>query len=111
MSGLIRRKGAAVTFTSTTGGVYDPLTGQTTGATTVTVTGHAMQIAGDPDLYKELGLVESDNPTLQFVPSVTGVLPSLSATVVWGGNTYAVKNRKPLAMNGTATAAHIVVGR
>lgn len=100
-----------MTFTTVSGGTYDPLTGQTTGATTVTVSGKAMQIDGDPDLYKALSLLETDNPTLLFVPDTAGQMPALGATASWGSQTYAVKHRKPLAMNGTPTAAQIVVSR
>lgn len=111
LAGVVTRKGAAVTFTSRTAGTYDAATDTTTGATVATVTGHAMQIDGDPDVYESLQLIESDNPTLLFTPTVPGSMPVLGATVVWGGATYVVKNRKPLAMNGTATAAMIVVGK
>lgn len=111
LAGVVARKGAAVVFTWTSAGVYDPLTGITTGASTVTVTGHAMEVDGDPDLYKDLGLLASENPTLLFTPDTVGVMPDLGASVVWGPDTFAVKGRKRLAMNGTPTAAFIVVGR
>lgn len=70
-----------------------------------------MEIDGDPDLYKALELIETENPTLLFKPKTVGQLPGLGATVEWGGETFTVKNKKRLAMNGTPTAARIVVGR
>lgn len=111
MRGLAARKGAPVTFTQTTPGVYDGTTGTWSADATVTVDGYAMQIAGDPNLYVQLGLIESANPTLSFTPNTPGVLPALGFTVVWGGATLTVKNVNPLAMNGIATKAHIVVSR
>ena len=69
-----------------------------------------MEIDGDPDLYKALELIETENPTLLFKPTIAGQLPPLGASVPWGGETFTVKNIKRLAMNGTPTAARIVVG-
>lgn len=107
-AGLVARKGAAVTFTRTVV-VYN--SDDTSTSSTTTVTGHAMQIAGDPDLYARLQLIESDNPTLLFYPDTPGSIPALGATVAWGGETLTVKNVTPLAMNGTPTAARLVVSR
>jgi hypothetical protein len=111
LAGALARKGAAVTFTAGTAGAYDPLTGIVTGASSVTVSGSAMEIDGDPDLYTALSLIESENPTLLFRPSTVGEVPPLGATVLWGGETFTVKNVKRLAMAGTPTAARVVVGR
>jgi hypothetical protein len=108
---LAARKGAPVTFTQTTPGVYDGTTGQWSDDVTVTVEGYAMQISGNPDLYTQLGLIESANPTLSFTPKTLGVVPALGMTVVWGGDTLTVKNINPLAKAGIATKAHIVVSR
>jgi hypothetical protein len=111
LSGTLARKGSAVTFSHGTAGTYDPATDTSSGGSTVTVTGSAMEIDGDPDLYTQLGLIESENPTLLFRPTVAGTLPALGATVVWGAETLTVKNIKRLAMAGTPTAARIVVSR
>jgi hypothetical protein len=111
LSGLLARKGAPVTFSKTIPGTYDAPTDTSTPPTTLTVDGFAMQIEGDPDLYTALGLIESDNPTLAFAPKTRGVLPTLGFVVPWGGETLTVKNIKPLAMAGIATAARIVVSR
>jgi hypothetical protein len=111
LAGVLARKGAPVTFTHVTPGTYDPATDTSTGGTTVTVTGSAMQIEGDPEVYARLGLIQSENPTLLFAPSVVGVLPVLGSTVVWGTDTLTVKDVEPLAMAGIATAARIRVSR
>lgn len=110
LAGVLARKGAAVVFTSTTSTV-DPATDLSSGPVTVTVTGRAMQVAGDPDVYKDLELTESENPTLLFTPDTVGQMPELGASVPWGGDTFTVKNRNRLAMAGTPTAAFIVVGK
>jgi hypothetical protein len=111
MKGVVARKGAAVAFGKIVPGTYDPATDTTSPPTTLTVTGVAMQIAGDPDLYTQLQLIEQDNPTLLFVPDVEGVIPVLGMTVSWGGEVLTAKNITPLAMDGTPTAARIVVSR
>jgi hypothetical protein len=111
LSGILMRKGAAVTCSHGTAGTYDLTTDTTTGASVVNVTGRAMQIDGDPELYSQLGLIESDNPTLLFKPDTVGQVPALGATLAWGNETLTIKNVKPLAMNGTPTAARMVVSR
>lgn len=111
MRSVMMRKGAYVTFTHEVPGTYNPETDQETGGSSSTISGYAMEIAGDPTLYTQLGLIESDNPTLQFVPDTLGQLPVLGSTVVWGGETLTVKNVLRLAMNGTAEAAKVVVSR
>jgi hypothetical protein len=110
-AGLLARKGAPVAFGKLVPGEYDSATDTTLPPTTLTVTGTAMQIEGDPDLYARLQLIEQDNPTLLFNPDTVGVLPVLGMTVSWGGETLTVKVITPLAMNGTPTAAKIVVSR
>jgi hypothetical protein len=110
-SGIMARKGASVTFSKIVPGTYDPETEIRTPPTTLTVTGKAMQVDGDPDLYARLQLIESENPTLEFKADVIGVIPVLGMTVPWGNETLTVKNIKPLAMNGTPTAAFLVCSR
>lgn len=111
LGGVLTRKGCAVTFTHSTPGTYDPATDTSTAAVVVTITGHAMEIDGDPDLYLALELIESDNPTILFKPDTVGQIPALGASFLWGGVTLTVKNIKRLAMNGTATAAKLVCVR
>lgn len=106
-----RGRAADVVFSHGTPGTYDPATDTTTGGSVVTVSGTAMEIDGDPNLYLALGLIESENPTLLFTPATAGELPVLGATVEWGGEVLTVKNIKRLAMAGTPEAAKIVVSR
>lgn len=107
---LVGRKGAPVVFTSTSGGTYDPLTPTTeTGAMARTVSGSAARVAGDPLRYQALELIPSEAPTLEFVPDVYGAMPPLGASVVFGGLQYIVRDVEPIAPDGTAIAARIVV--
>lgn len=103
--------GASVTFSHTTTGTYDPATDTTTGATVTTVTGKAIRTKGDPLKYQALNLVASEAPTLLFTPTTYGSLPSLGDTVSWGSVVYSVKDVDPVAPDGTAIIARIVVAR
>lgn len=103
--------GASVTFTQQTPGVYNEATDTFTGAATVTVAGSAMEIAGDPDTYAALELVQSEAPTLLFSASTYGALPGLGASVTWGGAAYTVRSVDALAPDGVAILATIVVAR
>lgn len=108
---VLARKGAAVTFSKEIPGTYDPATDTSSPPTSATVTGYAMRIAGDPDEYSRLGLIQSEHPMLSFVPDTLGQLPTLGMTVVFGGETLTVEDVNPCAMNGTATSAHIRCSR
>lgn len=107
LRGVLMRKGAAVTFSTETPGTYNPETDVQAPSTTSTISGYAMRIAGDPDEYARLGLVQSEHPMLSFEPDTPGSLPALGWTVVFGGETLVVEDVNPCAMNGTATSAHI----
>jgi hypothetical protein len=111
LASVLARKGAPVTFTHSTPGTYDAGTDTSTPPTTVTVTGLAMQIDGDPEAYAALGLIQSENPMLLFKPDTRGVMPVLGSTVVWGGEPFIVKDVETLAMAGVATAARVRVSR
>lgn len=109
----ISRKGAAVTFTRTTPGTYDPLTETTTPATITTIPGAAVRVEPrsmlDVDRYRALSLVESQAPTLLFCPTTFGSLPKAGDTVVWGGTTLTVRDVNPLEPDGTPIMAHVIV--
>lgn len=106
---MVKQKGAAVTFTRITQ-AYDPVAGTTTPSES-TVAGHAVGTRGDPIRYQALGLVESNAPTLLFVPATYGELPSPGDTVVWGGVIHTVRDVTPAAPDGTAILARVVAER
>ena len=103
--------GAPVTFAFVTQGTYDPATDTFGAATTSTVTGAAIRVSGNPLRYSQLGLVQSESPTLLCAPTTFGSLPTLGATVTWGGTTYTVRDVEPLAPDGTAILFRAVVAR
>lgn len=103
--------GASVTFTFASPGTYTASTGLFSGDTTTTVTGAAIRIAGNPLRYQALGLTQTEAPTLLFAPTTFGSLPVLGASVTFGGVTYTVRDVEPLALDGTAILANIVVAR
>jgi hypothetical protein len=107
LRGVLMRQGAAVTFTKIVPGTEDPVTGVTSASTTVTVSGYAMRISGNPDEYIRLGLIQSEHPMLSFEPDTPGQLPAPGWAVEFGGEPLTVEDVDPCAMNGTATSAHI----
>ena len=107
----VAEAGAAVTFTLERAGLYDPATDTSTGATTTTVAGYAVQVEGDPERYRALGLVEGEAPTLLFVPSTFGALPPLGARVTWASASYTVRAVDPLRPDGNAILANVIVAR
>ena len=106
----VESNGAPLTFSSLTTS-YDPATDTHGEPVETTVPGVAIQTKGDPGEYAALGLVESEAPTLFFVPRVLGQLPPLQSTTVWNGVPFAVHRVYPLAPNGVAIAARLVVIR
>ncbi len=102
--------GAAVTFTDTTA-THDPTTGTFTSPTSSTVSGYAMKKRSDPKRYEALGLSEQDIQTLLFVPNTYGDTPSLGSTVSWMSRTYTIRDVDPLAPDGTAILAEVVIAR
>lgn len=75
------------------------------------VSGYAVRTKGDPTRYERLKLVESEAPTLLFVPSTFGGTPALNDLVTFGGTQYAVTDIDTLAPDGTAILHKIVVAR
>lgn len=107
----VSRKGAAVTFTFKNPGTYDEATGLFSGASTTTITGSAVRVRGNPKTYDRLSLKQSEAPTLLFTPETYGSLPEMDYTVTWNSIVYTVRDVEPVAPDGTAILAKIVVAR
>ena len=107
----IRDAGAPVTFSRTTPGTYNATTDTYTAPKTTTVVGHAVGTRGDPVRYQALSLVELAAPTLLFAPTTYGELPALGSTVTWAGIVHTVRDIQPIAPDGTAIIARIIVER
>jgi len=106
----IAAAGAPVTFTKATS-TYDPATDTQTAGADSTVAGQAIRLPADPIKYQSLGLVQREAVTLLFAPTTIGQLPTLSASVTWNSLAYTVRDVEPLALDGTAILATIVVAR
>ena len=106
---MLKRKGAAVAFTRTTPGVYDPATDTWTTPATTTVAGYAIRVRGDPDRYRALELIESQAPTLLFAPSTLGQAPEAGMTTTWSATAYTVRDVSPVAPDGTGLVFRVVV--
>lgn len=111
VAGMVRFKGASVTFTQTLPGTHTATTGRFASPSTATVAGYAMRVTGDPERYKALQLVESEAPTLEFVPTTDGQVPALGSTVTWSGTVYTVRDVEPIGYSGTASRSRVVVAR
>ena len=103
--------GASVTFTFASPGTYTASTGLFSSETATTVTGAAIRITGNPLRYQALGLTQTEAPTLLFAPTTYGSLPVLGASVTFGGIAYTVRDVEPLALDGNAILANVVVAR
>jgi hypothetical protein len=106
---LVTRFGTSATFTTTSAGTENPLTGLFTSGSSSTVAGRAVRVAGDPKVYEVLGLVEAKAPTLFFVPTTFGDSVALGATVTWSSTVYTVRQADPIAPDGNNIAWRVVV--
>jgi hypothetical protein len=111
LSGLLARKGCAVTFTHSTPGTYDPHHGAQHAADHDDGRGLRHADRGRPGSLYGAQPDRVRQPDAPLHAATRGVLPLLGFVVPWGGETLTVKNIKPLAMAGVATAARIVVSR
>lgn len=88
--------------------VRDDATGHVTPITTL-IAGTGVQEPGDPERYKELELVSSTSPTIFFTPDVYGVIPKPGNTTIWAARRYTVRDVSPVAPNGYAIAARVII--
>ena len=101
----------AVTFTREIAGTFDEATGLYSGASESTVVGRAYRVRGNPKTYDRLSLKQSEAPTLLFRPTTYGQLPLPDDKVTWSSVEYTVRDIEPVAPDGTAIIAKIVVAR
>lgn len=101
----------SITFTWSTPGTYDGETSTWSGGGETTVTGSAIRVRGNPETYRNLGLIEADAPTLLFIPTTYGELPEPGYTVTWANVEYTVKDVSMIGPDGVAIGAKIVIAR
>lgn len=101
-----------ITFSRVTQ-THDPTTDLVT-PTVTTITGDAFQrTTGDPETYRNLGLIQSQAPTLLFVPTTYGQVPQPGDTAPWpaGGDTFTVRDVRVIAPDGVVIAAYVVIAQ
>lgn len=97
-----------VTFTRASQGSYDASTDAAT-YTTTTITGTAVRIPGQAHRYAQLGLVESNAPTLIFIPTYYGQTPEPGDVVTWQSQNYTVRDVQPWGPDGVTLGASVVI--
>jgi hypothetical protein len=78
---------------------------------TSTIVGEAIKVRGNPDRYKELGLVESRAPTLLFVPTTYGDRIEPGDTVEWNSTTHTARSCDHLEPDGVVIQTRVIVER
>ena len=107
----------AVTFTRTTPGVMNETDGTFSAPTVTTISGNAVQVRGNPEVYQRLSLVLSQAPTLFFIPTTYGLLANTASmvrpgdTVAWVGENFTVRDVECIAPDGVVVAARIIVSQ
>lgn len=87
----ITRKGALIVF------LADAWTGGSIAAAT---SGRAIEIPGDPDEYRALGLVESNPVTVIVAANGLSITPKPGTRFTWVAKTYTVKTAVPVGPDG-----------
>ena len=78
---------------------------------TMTVSGFALQVKGDPEEYEALKLIEKATLTLLFVAETYGDSPPLGASCEWGEMRYQVEAIRKLAPDGVSILSRVIVSR
>lgn len=71
------------------------------GSIATDVTGSAIEIPGDADKLRELGILVANNVTLLVAAKNLGITIAPLQRFTWGGTTYTVKFPTPLQPSGT----------
>lgn len=88
---MITESGAAIVF------LADAWTG---GSIASDTTGQAVEIPGDPDAYRALGLVASNPVTVLVAAKGLGVTPRPGVSFRWAARVYTVTTATPLQPDG-----------
>lgn len=93
--------------------VHDPDTDEISIIDTA-VLGLAVKVRGEPEQYRTLELVETDAPTLMFVPKVYGDRVDVGDLVTWpptGGREHTVRACFHVEPDGVVIASRVIVVR
>ena len=107
----LQEAGAAVTFSRSTQSSYDPETDVEVAGAATTIAGQAIAARGDPERYRELGLVRQDTVTLLFAPTTYGGTPLPGDTVTWNSVSYTVRDSEPIAPDGSTIIARLICSK
>ena len=99
----------AVTFTRSTK-THTRSTDSITVATS-TIVGAAIKVQGDPVRYRELGLIESEAPTLLFVPTTYGDRIEPGDKVSYGGETFTARACYHLEPDAVVIHTMVIIAR
>jgi len=99
----------ATTFTRET--VTETRSDATISVSESTIVGVAVRTTGNAIKYRELGLIESEAPTLLFVPDTYGETPQPGDTVIWNSLEYTAADVDPLAPDGVTIEAKVIIKR
>lgn len=104
----VASRGADVVFDTTSTESFDE-TAEAAETNASSITGKAVEVPGDPEIYAGLELIHSEPVTLIFIPSVIGSIPPLGSTVAWAGVVRTVRDRMPYRPAGIAVAARLIL--
>ncbi len=79
--------------------------------TVTTIVGEVVKVTGDPVRYRELGLRETESPTLLFVPTTYGDTVEPGDTGVFDDKTYTARDVNSLAPDGVTITSRIIAER
>ena len=78
---------------------------------TMTISGVALQVKGDPEEYEALKLIQKAALTLLFVAETYGEFPPLGASCEWGELRYQVEATRKLAPDGVPILSRVIISR
>lgn len=105
---LVAKKGAPITWSVTTAGTYDATTDSYTTPVTTSCIGHAVEVDGDPQEYRDLELIALNPVTLLFTPTTFGQTPTLGMTGTWGSTVRTVKRIRTISPDANAIGCYVV---
>lgn len=105
----IERKGADVSFGTTTGTpIYDPATDTFSGSSAALANGKAVQIDNDLQQLVALSLVTEKTVTLLVAAKGLAVAPKKGMVMTWSGLDYSVDDAQVVAPAGTVVDVPIL---
>lgn len=101
-------------FFRSVSGTYNPEIDHDPGPTRLEIPGSVVQVKGDPERYRALGLIESAAPTFLFTPDEYGLrsftedFVQVGDQVTWNDRVFTVRDVQTIAPDGIVIAARIV---